>query len=399
MIKVAVLGYGVVGSGIVDVIMTNKEVIEKRIGDEISIAYILDLRKFPGDRFESIITDDYDKILNDKSVNIVCEAMGGTNPAYDYSKRALLAGKSVCTSNKAVVAEYGPELMRLAKENRCHYLFEASVGGGIPVIRPLNASLTPEKVDGIAGILNGTTNYILTRMEREGCTYDEVLKDAQALGYAERNPEADVEGYDAARKIAILSSIAYGKTVDYKECLTEGITKITTNDFAYAHKMNATIKLLGRSKRVGDEYYVMVAPFMVFPGHPLYTVNDVMNGILVHGNTLGEVMFYGSGAGKLPTASAVVSDIVEIARNLGRELPCDWSEEKLNVASPDALEGKFFVRTKAAKEQVENTFGKVEFVDAGFADEVGFVTGQMTEKAAKEAAAKVEAVSFIRMEL
>lgn len=399
MIKVAVLGYGVVGSGIVDVIMTNKEVIEKRIGDEISVAYILDLRKFPGDKFESIITDDYEVILNDKSVNIVCEAMGGVNPAYDYSKRALLAGKSVCTSNKAVVAEHGPELMEIAKENRCHYLFEASVGGGIPIIRPLNESLTPEQVDGITGILNGTTNYILTRMEREGCSYDEVLKDAQALGYAERNPEADVEGYDAARKIAILSSIAYGKTVDYKECLTEGITKITTNDFAYAAKMNATIKLFGISKRVDNEYYVMVAPFMVFAGHPLYTVNDVMNGILVHGNTLGEVMFYGSGAGKLPTASAVVSDIVEIARNLGRVLPCDWSKEKLTIASPDGLSRKFFVRANASKAEVGEVFGKVEFIDAGIADEVGFVTEVMTEKEAKALAAKVNAVSFIRMEL
>lgn len=397
MFSVAVLGYGTVGRGIVEVIMTNRKQIEERIGDEICVSHILDLRTFPGDPFEHIVTDHYEDILNDPAVNVVCEAMGGTNPAYDYSKRAILAGKSVCTSNKAVVAEYGPELMRLANENGCHYLFEASVGGGIPIIRPLNESLTPEKVESITGILNGTTNYILTKMEREGSAFDEVLKEAQEKGYAERNPEADVEGYDAARKIAILSSIAYGKTVDYRELPTEGITGISSEDFAYAKKLGATVKLFGFSRKTEDKIYAMVAPFLIFPGHPLYAVNDVFNGILVHGNTLGDVMFYGSGAGMLPTASAVVSDIVEIARNQGRRIPCDWKDEKQTLSDPGELTGRFFVRVTSCRECVAEKFGAVEYVDAGIAGELGFLTGDMTERDAKAAADAIGAVSFIRV--
>lgn len=399
MIKVAVLGYGTVGSGIVEVIMKNKKRIEERIKDEICVGRILDLRKFPGDPYESIITDKYDDIINDPTINVVCEAMGGTKPAYDFTKRALQAGKSVCTSNKAVVAEFGPELMKIAQENRCHYLFEASVGGGIPIIRPLNESLTPEMVDGITGILNGTTNYILTKMEREGSDFELVLKEAQEKGYAEKNPEADVEGYDAARKIAILSSIAYGKTVDYREVMTEGITKITTEDFAYAKTLGSTIKLFGLSKKENDEVFAMVAPFMVFPGHPLYAVNDVFNGILVHGNTLGDTMYYGSGAGKLPTASAVVSDIIEIVRNLGREIPCDWKDEHQTLTSPDKCKRNFFVRTSADQEQIQKAFGKVAFVEAGIEGECGFMTEIMTEAQAKAAASQVNAISFIRMEM
>lgn len=398
MFSVAVLGYGTVGNGVVEVIMTNKKLIEERIGEEICVSHILDLRKFPGDPFENIVTDNYDDIINDPNVSVVCEAMGGTNPAYDYSKRAILAGKSVCTSNKAVVAEYGPELMRLAAEHNCHYLFEASVGGGIPIIRPLNESLTPEKVESITGILNGTTNYILTKMEREGSAFDDVLKEAQEKGYAERNPEADIEGYDAARKIAILSSIAYGKTVDYRDLHTEGITKISSEDFAYAKKLGATVKLFGFSKQEDGKVYAMVAPFMVFPGHPLYVVNDVLNGILVHGNTLGDCMFYGSGAGKLPTASAVVSDIVEIARNKGRQIPCDWKDEKQTLADVAEMKRRFFIRVKGCKNCVAAKFNNVEYVDAGIEGEVGFLTEVMVERDAKAAADAIGAVSFIRVQ-
>ncbi len=399
VLNVAVLGYGTVGSGIVEVITTNKTLIEARIGKKICVKHILDLRKFPGDPFESVLTDNFDDIINDPEVDVVCEAMGGVHPAYDFSKKALLAGKSVCTSNKAVVAECGPELMEIAREKNVHYLFEASVGGGIPIIRPLNECLTPEDVEYICGILNGTTNFILTKMEREGSAFADVLKEAQDLGYAERNPEADVEGYDAARKIAILSSIAYGKTVNYEEFGTEGITKITAEDFLYAHGMGATIKLLGMSRKVEGKVYSLVAPFVLTKEHPLYSVNDVFNGILVHGNTLGDAMFYGSGAGKLPTASAVVSDIVEIARNEGRQIPCDWKNEKQVLADAAELPMKYLVRISGCENCAKAAFGEVEMVtpEKAVAGEVGFLTKAMDRKAFEEACAKAQVLSAIRV--
>jgi len=400
MIKVAVLGYGTVGSGIVEVIKTNQDMVNKKSGDEVDVKYILDLRDFPGDPYENLVVHDVEVILNDPEVSIVCEAMGGVEPAYTFTKRALSSGKSVCTSNKELVAKHGPELLQIAKENKCNYLFEASVGGGIPIIRPINTSLTPECIDGITGILNGTTNYILTKMEKEGSDFDEVLKDAQDKGYAERNPEADVEGYDACRKIAILSSLAYGKNVNYENIYTEGITKITTDDFDYAKKMGATIKLFGMSKKVDGKYFAMVCPCMINKDHPLYSVNDVFNGILVHGNTLGNTMYYGAGAGKLPTASAVVSDVIDCARNLGNTLPCFWDAEDLTLSSLDESKKRFFVRVSTTDEAaVVTAFGQVEMIPAGKTDEIGFVTDVMTEaeyKAKAEAFGNV--ISMIRIE-
>ena len=248
MIQVAVMGYGTVGSGVVEVIEKNKEEINKKSNEALNIKYILDLRDFPGDPYEDKIVHDVEVILNDPEVQIICETMGGLKPAYEFTKRALMSGKSVCTSNKELVATHGPELIQIAHEHTCNYLFEASVGGGIPIIRPLNYSLTAEKIDAISGILNGTTNYILTKMEREGAAFEEVLKEAQEKGYAERNPEADIEGYDACRKIAILSSLMCGKNVRYQDIYTEGITKITADDFKYAKVMDCTIKLLGIAK-------------------------------------------------------------------------------------------------------------------------------------------------------
>ncbi len=269
MIQVAVMGYGTVGSGVVEVIEKNKEEINKKSGEDINIKYILDLRDFPGDPYADKVVHDVEMILNDPEIKIICETMGGLKPAYDFTKRALKSGISVCTSNKELVAAHGPELIRIAHENKCNYLFEASVGGGIPIIRPLNYSLTAEKIDGITGILNGTTNYILSKMEKEGADFEDVLKEAQEKGYAERNPEADVEGYDACRKIAILSSLMCGKNVKYEDIYTEGITKITATDFVYAHAMGKTIKLLAQSKEVDGCFYAMVAPFMISKSHPL----------------------------------------------------------------------------------------------------------------------------------
>jgi len=399
--KIAVFGYGTVGSGIVEVIDRNGDIIAERIGRALIVKYILDLREFKGDKHEAQIVHDVDVILNDPEIEIVCEAMGGTGAAYKFTKEALLKGKSVCTSNKAVVAEFGPELLKLARDNGCSYLFEASCGGGIAVIRPIRTSLSPEKIISIEGILNGTTNYILTKIEKEGADFDSVLKEAQKLGYAEADPSADIEGYDACRKIAILSSLAYGKTVDFKEIPTEGITKITKDDFAYMKELDATIKLLGFSYEEDGKYFARVAPFVV-PGHnPLFAVNDVMNAILIEGNTLGETMYYGAGAGKLPTASAVVSDVIECALHKGKSLPSPWRDEKLVLADEGSAKRKFFVRVKDEGDntdfKIRDTFGDVRILNKMVEGEVGFVTGELSENDFKAKSDKLNAISYIRL--
>lgn len=381
MIKIAILGYGTIGSGVVEVLHTNKESIAKRAGDEIEVKYILDLRDFPGDPMADKVVHDYDIIANDEEVQVVVEAMGGVEPAYTFVKRALLAGKNVTTSNKALVAKHGAELLAIAKENDINFLFEASVGGGIPIIRPLNSSLTADEIEEITGILNGTTNYMLSKMTFEGLEFDDVLKDAQSRGYAEADPTADIEGYDACRKIAILTSLVCGQQVDFEEIYTEGITKITATDIKYAKAMGRVIKLLATSKKVGDSYYAMVAPFMLSQQHPLFSVNDVFNAIFVHGNVLGDAMFYGSGAGKLPTASAVVADIVDIAKHLHRNIMISWSSKKLDLIDCKKAESRFFVRTTDSEEAVTSIFGDVEFIKVPeITGEVGFLTGVMSEE-------------------
>ena len=381
MIQIAVLGYGTVGSGVVEVIETNKADINKKAAQELEIKYILDLRDFPGDPYESKVVHDYSLILNDPEIEIICETMGGTKPAYEFTKKALLSGKSVCTSNKELVAAHGPELIKIAKENHCNYLFEASVGGGIPIIRPLNYSLTAERIDGITGILNGTTNYILTKMDRDGADFEAVLKEAQEKGYAERNPEADVEGYDACRKIAILSSLMCGKNVSYEDIYTEGITKISSADFKYAKQMNKSIKLLALSRDSEEGFFAMVAPFLISREHPLYSVSDVFNAVYVHGNMLGDSMYYGRGAGKLPTASAVVSDVVDCARHQGKTIMCFWDEEKVDVADIRCAKRKFFVRVPGDKKDAAMAaFGALAEINVGIAREFAFMTQMMTEK-------------------
>ena len=397
MIQVAVMGYGTVGSGVVEVIEKNKEEINKKSNEALNIKYILDLRDFPGDPYEDKIVHDVEVILNDPEVQIICETMGGLKPAYEFTKCALMSGKSVCTSNKELVATHGPELIQIAHEHTCNYLFEASVGGGIPIIRPLNYSLTAEKIDAISGILNGTTNYILTKMEREGAAFEEVLKEAQEKGYAERNPEADIEGYDACRKIAILSSLMCGKNVRYQDIYTEGITKITADDFKYAKVMDCTIKLLGLAKEENGGLYAMVSPFLIPKSHPLSMVNDVFNAVCVHGNMLGDSMYYGRGAGKLPTASAVVSDVVDCARHIGKIITCFWDAEDVKLTSVEEIEHAFFVRVDKAKEQAaKEAFGDVKEVAAGVDGEFAFVTGRMGEKEFNEKAEKVGVISRIR---
>ena len=399
MIQVAVLGYGTVGSGVVEVIEKNKAEINKKSGEALNIKYILDLRDFPGDPYENKVVHDVNVIMDDPEVKIICETMGGLKPAYDFTKRALMSGKSVCTSNKELVAAHGPELIRIAHENKCNYLFEASVGGGIPIIRPLNYSLTAEKIDAITGILNGTTNYILSKMEKEGADFAEVLKEAQEKGYAERNPEADVEGYDACRKIAILSSLMCGKNVKYEDIYTEGITKITATDFVYAHAMGKTIKLLAQSKEVDGKFYAMVAPFLIGRDHPLYMVNDVFNAVCVHGNMLGDSMYYGKGAGKLPTASAVVSDVVDCARHLGKVIMCFWDDTDVALTGIEEAKRSFFVRVSDDKEkEAIAAFESIRVVEADVPGEFAFVTDVMTEKEFNEKAEKIGIISRIRIE-
>lgn len=399
MIQVAVLGYGTVGSGVVEVIEKNKAEINKKSGEELNVKYILDLRDFPGDPYADKVVHDVNMILDDPEVKIICETMGGLKPAYDFTKKALSLGKSVCTSNKELVAAHGPELIRVAHENKCNYLFEASVGGGIPIIRPLNYSLTAEKIDAITGILNGTTNYILTKMDREGADFEAVLKEAQEKGYAERNPEADVEGYDACRKIAILSSLMCCKNVKYEEIYTEGITKITATDFVYARAMGRTIKLLAQSKEVDGKLFAMVAPFMISRDNPLYMVNDVFNAVCVHGNMLGDSMYYGKGAGKLPTASAVVSDVVDCARHIGKVIMCFWDDEDVKVSDVSEARRAFFVRVDVAKEkEAIDAFKSVRVIEADVEGEFAFVTDVMSEKEFNEKADAVGIISRIRME-
>lgn len=403
--KVAVMGYGTIGSGVVEVLEVNKDLIKARAGEPVEVKYILDLREFPGDSYEDKIVHDYQTILQDKEIGIVVEAMGGVEPAYTFVKAMLEAGKHVTTSNKNLVAAKGAELLKIARERNLNFMFEASVGGGIPIIRPLNNCLTADRIDEITGILNGTTNYMLTRMANEGVSFDSVLKDAQAKGYAEADPTADVEGYDPCRKIAILTSLVCGKQVDYEDIYTEGITRITAEDFAYAKELDCSIKLLASSKRVGESFRCMVAPFMLSKSHPLCGVNDVFNAVFVKGNMLGDAMFYGSGAGKLPTASAVVADIVDITKHAHVNVHVEWAQEKMELVDYTESTNRFLVRTTSGIDAIEAAFGVasgdlpgvVEYVEDIVSGEIGFITSAMTEADFVKAAEHISVVNRVRL--
>lgn len=399
MINIAILGYGTVGSGVVEVIQTNQEIVNKRAGEEVNIKYVLDLRDFEGDPIQKILVHDYNVILDDEDVKVVVEVMGGEEPAHRFVKQALESGKSVCTSNKEMVAKYGAELIQIAKENKVNFLYEASVGGGIPIIRPLISSLTCDDITEVSGILNGTTNYILTKMREEGSAFDDVLVEAQEKGYAERNPEADVEGYDACRKIAILTSLVCGQQIDYEDIYTEGITKITDKDFLYAKALKGSIKLLGTYQRIDGKVYAMVAPVIISEKHPLFHVDGVFNAVFVHGNMLDDAMFYGRGAGKLPTASAVVSDVVDEVKHMGKNIMQIWEPGKLELGNFDDWKHKFLVRIQSEDiddvnmEDVKNAFGNVLYIKApGITNEAAFVTEPIEEGVFREAIQKFEGV-------
>ena len=377
----AILGYGTIGAGVAAVLEENAAIVAAKAGEPVEVKYVLDIRDFPGDPVEKKLVRDMQVILADPEVEVVVETMGGTEPAHTFVKGALEAGKSVATSNKELVAKHGAELIALAAEKNVNFFFEASVGGGIPIIRPMMQCLTADDILEIEGILNGTTNYMLTKMKNEGAAYDDVLKDAQEKGYAERNPAADVEGFDACRKIAILTSLACGQQVDFEDIPTTGITGITPEDVLYAAQMNREVKLVASSKKTEKGICAKVSPVMLPYGHPLYPVNDVFNAVKVTGNMLGDVMFYGKGAGKYPTASAVTSDVIEAVKNRGRNVAITWKPEKLALADLNDLESRFFLRVKGTKadfDAVHSALPGAEFISDQIAEgEFGCVAGPM----------------------
>lgn len=385
MVKVAVIGFGVVGSGVVEILSENKEVLNHSSGDDIEITKILDIREFPDSPYIHLVTKNADEIFEDPEISIVVETMGGTGFAYDYTKRALSKGKHVVTSNKEMVAKHGPELLKLAEENGVRYLFEASVGGGIPIIRPMTLCLGANRINEVMGILNGTTNYILTKMRDTGMSFDDALKRAQEKGYAEANPAADVEGHDTCRKIAILSSLAYNKYVDYNDLYCKGITDISTEDIKFASEMNMVIKLIGYSRYDDEGFFACVSPVLLPNEHSLAYVNGVFNAIMVKGDYIGETMFYGKGAGKNATASAVVGDIIDIVKNPKSKATTNWSEKVDNVLPFKDFSSSFFVRystegsLKDAKDCLNKIFDKLSHVVVDEYSEKG-IYGFVTEK-------------------
>lgn len=401
--KVAVMGYGTVGSGVVEVIETHKKSISNRTGGEIlEVKKILDLRDFPGDEHEALFTKDFNDILNDDEIKVVAETMGGVNPAFDFTMKLINAGKSVVTSNKELVAQKGLELLEAAEKNGVNYLFEASVGGGIPIIRPMAQCLTANNIEGIAGILNGTTNFILTKMIEDGMTFEEALKLAQDNGYAEKDPTADIEGFDACRKVCILASLAFGKHVYPNQVRAEGITKITLEDVSYISSANGVIKLLGQIKKIDDESIAaFVSPAVVFNGSQLASVNGVFNAILVRGDAVGDVCFYGPGAGKLPTASAVVADMVDSAVHIEKRKNFGWGEgaEDYVVDEKAVLKMPFYVRVKASGNDVLSKFSDVKFLNRKGqpSDEVAFITDAMTENELTAKLAGIDVINTIKV--
>ena len=406
MIYIAVLGGGVVGTGVVEVMHKNASSIASRAGEEIQVKKVLDIRDFPDSPYSQLFTKNAEDIFGDDSISIVVETIGGIGVAYEFTKRAFLSGKHVVTSNKELVATYGPELLKLASDQGVYYLFEGSVGGGIPIIRPLNQCLAANEINGITGILNGTTNYILTQMKREGKDFDVALKSAQANGYAEANPTADVEGHDACRKIAILSSIAYNEFVDYKSIHTEGITRISLIDMEYAEAMDSVIKLIAISKKLEDGIFARVSPAIIGKNHPLSNVEDVFNAIVVKGDAIGEAMFYGRGAGKLPTASAVVADVIDIVKHLdGGGCRNLWErKEEGNTLDFTKSETRYFVRVTTrnkpeAKRFIQQTFGEVNFIHMDkpeLQDELAFVTVKASEEKLTDRTDRLKGIGSIR---
>ena len=401
MVNVAILGFGTVGSGVAEVLTTNGGLIDHRVDDLVRLKCILDVRDFPDSPYASLFVKDFAVIENDPELDIVVETIGGAKIALDFTTRALKAGKSVVTSNKELVATHGYELLQLARANGCSYLFEASVGGGIPILRPLTSCLAANELEQVTGILNGTTNYILTRMIRAGLTFDQALAEAQANGYAEKDPTADVDGHDACRKICILASLAFGRHVHPEQVPTQGIRNVTLADADYAASADYKIKLLGRALRQPEgKVCAFVAPHLVPGDNPLAGVEDVFNAIAVTGNAIGDVMFYGRGAGKLPTASAVVADVIDIAKDLKKDRHNGWEEGAPDlVMSADSLRSPWYVRAQVSADQARRKFGEIQLLARGGAPagEAAFLTVPMTEPEIQEKLAGLETGSLFRV--
>jgi homoserine dehydrogenase len=401
MVNVAILGFGTVGSGVAEVLTKNGGLIDRRVDDLVRLKYILDVRDFTGSPYQDCFVKDFSVIEQDPEVDIVVETIGGATIALDFTTRALKAGKSVVTSNKELVATHGYDLLQLAKEHGVSYLFEASVGGGIPILRPLTSCLAANELNSVTGILNGTTNYILTRMIRNGLTFAQALKEAQDNGYAEKDPTADVDGHDACRKICILAALAFGEQVYPDQVPTEGIRGVTLEDVAYADSCGYKIKLLGRCIRQPEgKVCAFVAPHLVNGENPLAGVEDVFNAIAVNGNAIGDVMFYGRGAGKLPTASAVVADVIDIAKDLKKDHHNCWGPgAKDLVVSPDILTSRWYVRAKATVDQARLACGEIQpLARSGAPDEeVAFLTAPMTEPQIKDHLKGLEVCSLFRV--
>lgn len=379
MAKIAVMGFGTVGSGVWEIIKSKN--FGKAAGEDIEVKRILDIRDFDEPEVKKLLTKDFNDILNDPEITAVAEVMGGLHPAYEFTKQLLQKGKSVVTSNKELVATYGTELLNLACENGVRYLFEASVGGGIPVIAAMTNNLGANKIKKIMGILNGTTNYILTEMFTKGKGFLEVLEKAQELGYAERNPEADVEGYDACRKIAILASVAWGKFVDYNDIHTEGITEVTLDDVKYAEKLDAVIKLIGYADiDENDKIYARVSPMIIPKSSPIANVCDVFNAVMLSCDMLGDAMFYGRGAGKLPTASAVVSDIIECQKHKKMHTILWEAFDGETIVPYEEKEVSYIVRIAGDS----GKFAGFEEITGVAQGEKAYITPKMTEKAFTE---------------
>jgi len=396
MINIAILGFGVVGGGIADVLELNKESIKKKVGDEIYVKYILDLRDFPDSPYADRVVHDYSVILNDPEVSIVAEAMGGLHPAVDFAEQALKHGKSVVTSNKEVVAEAGDMLLKTAAENKVRYLFEASVGGGIPVLRPLGTCLAANKINEINGILNGTTNYILTQMIDFGKTFETALKEAQAKGYAEANPTADVEGIDACRKICILAAIAFGKLINPSKVSTTGISKIRLADVKNAADAGYAIKLIGQAKDAGGKISISVAPRLVAYNNLLSKVDDVFNGVLVNGNACDDILFIGRGAGKMPTASAVVADIIDIAERPEIKNTLWDKASDCDVLPADSVKASYYVCVTNSEEEVSKAFPEYSAL-ASKDGEFSFITPVLNKMALDSALSSLTVASCLEV--
>lgn len=387
--KIAIMGFGVVGSGVGEILLKNAESIAEKTGEKIEVSRILDLRDFPDSEFKCF-TKDFNDILNDESIETAVEVMGGVKPAYEFTKQLLSAGKNVVTSNKELVATHGAELFEIARKNGVNYMFEASVGGGIPVIKPMVSCLAANEITEISGILNGTTNYILTQMIKNGRSFDEALRGAQENGYAEKNPSADIDGIDACRKIAILASLAFGKGIDCTKIQTRGISGVTLEDVRYADKLGCAVKLIGYARREKDGVYASVSPMLVKKTDPLAGIDDVFNGIKIKGSFVGDVMFYGRGAGKLPTASAVVADIIDILENRGKDLKMSWTNGGDYLIAEDKKTARYYLRVRGGSAPAES-------VSIGIGGEYAYFTPALTEEEAGGYAAELETKNGVQV--